>query len=220
MTVGTALLRMLPLAGRLVTGDALYCQETFCLDVLAAGGDDLVTVTANQPPVSAAIIERFASPPPGETFAQARQQGRHGERWARREVAASDALTRDLAWPGAGQVRCVVRTVRRTGKRTPQVRDRSTSLAGAALDGDAARLLRRRWGPWAIEHRLHDGRDVTCGEAASQIRRGAAPQLLAALRTTVIGLLRQAHATNLAAALRELAWSPGAALYLLGIRAQ
>jgi predicted transposase YbfD/YdcC len=219
LTAGTALLRLLPLTGRLVTGDALYCQHTFCRDVLAGGGDYLLTVKVNQPSLYAAIEELFAHPPPGETFAQARQQGWHGDRWERRALAASDALTSYLAWPGAQQVLCVVRTVRRKGKRTQQVRYGITSLAGDALDGDAARLLRRRRGHWAIENRLHYVRDVTFGEDASQIRRGAAPQVVAALRNTVIGLLRQAHATNLAAALRELAWSPGAALYLLGIRA-
>lgn len=60
-------------------------------------------------------------------------------------------------------------------------------------------------------------RDVTFGEDASRIRSGAAPQVLAALRNTVIGVLRLARADNLAATLRLLGWTPGAALSLLGI---
>ena len=43
------LLGMLPLGGRLLTGEALYCQRDFCRDVVAAGGDYLVTVKQNQP---------------------------------------------------------------------------------------------------------------------------------------------------------------------------
>lgn len=220
MSVGTALLGKVPLAGRLVTGDALYCQQDFCADVVAGGGDYLLTVKANQPALYAAIVELFATPPPGEHFATAVTQGRHGDRCERRRLAASGALTAYLAWPGAQQVFRVVRTVRRKGRLRQQVRYGITSLATGAADGDAASLLRRRRGHWCIENRLHWVRDETFGEDASQIRSGAAPQVMAALRNTVIGLLRLARADNLAAALRTLAWTPGAALYLLGIRPQ
>ena len=42
-----------------------------------------------------------------------------------------------------------------------------------------------------IENRLHYVRDVTLGEDASQVRTGAAPQVMAALRNVVLGLLRR-----------------------------
>ena len=211
------LLGQLPLAGRLVTGDALYCQRDFCADVLAAGGDYLITVKQNQPALYAAIVALFASPPPGEQFATAVQRDRHGDRFEVRRLAASGALSEYLAWPGGQQVVRVVRTVRRKGQLTQQVRYSITSLTALAADGDATSLLRRRRGHWAIENRLHWVRDETFGEDASRIRSGAAPQVMAALRNTVIGILRLARADNLAAALRLLAWTPGAALYLLGI---
>ncbi|HEV2132061.1 MAG TPA: ISAs1 family transposase, partial [Longimicrobiaceae bacterium] len=60
-------------------------------------------------------------------------------------------------------------------------------------------------------------RDVTFGEDASQIRTGSVPELLAALRTTTIGLLRAAGHTNLVAAGRYYAAPPWAALALLGV---
>jgi len=67
-----------------------------------------------------------------------------------------------------------------------------------------------------IEHRLHDGRDVTLGDDASQVRSASAPQALAALPNALLGLLRQHGSANIAAALRQFACSPGAALHLLG----
>jgi hypothetical protein len=70
---------------------------------------------------------------------------------------------------------------------------------------------------WGIEKRLHYVRDVTFGEDACQVRTGAAPQVLAALRNAVIGLLRDAGWSNIAAGLRYNAWRPGAALQLLGL---
>ena len=43
------------------------------------------------------------------------------------------------------------------------------------------------------------------------------PQVMAALRNTTLGLLRQTGATNIAAALRHYSYKPLEALALLGI---
>lgn len=62
-------------------------------------------------------------------------------------------------------------------------------------------------------------RDVTMQEDASQVRSGSAPEVMAALRNTVLGLLRQTGTTNIAAALRHYSYRPLEALSLLGIPA-
>lgn len=82
----------------------------------------------------------------------------------------------------------------------------------------APELLDHVRGHWGIEPRLQYGRDVTCGEDASQVRSGSAPQVMPALRTAVIGLLRQAGRTNMAEALRPNGWQQGEALRLLAIQ--
>lgn len=76
------------------------------------------------------------------------------------------------------------------------------------------RLIRQQW---HSETRRHDVREVTLGEDASQVRSAAAPEALAALRNALLGLLRHHGYGNIAAALRHFAWSPGAALCLLGL---
>ena len=68
-----------------------------------------------------------------------------------------------------------------------------------------------------IENRLHYVRDVTMKEDASQVGSGAAPQVMAALRNAVLGLLRQTGAANIASALRHYSYKPPATLALLGI---
>lgn len=72
-------------------------------------------------------------------------------------------------------------------------------------------------GHWHIENRSHGVRDVTFDEDRSQVRSGSLPQVLAALRNTVLGLMRQAGETNIAAACRRFAAQPWEALALLGI---
>jgi hypothetical protein len=134
-----------------------------------------------------------------------------------RELTATTALHGYLDWPGAHQVFRLNRRV--VTKRTGEVRAETvygvTSLG--PTQGTAAQLLRLVRQHWHIENRAHWVRDVTFREDASLVRSGSVPQVMAALRNTVIGLLRQTGARNLAAARRYYAANPGAALALLGI---
>src|SRR4051794_31224924 len=65
---------------------------------------------------------------------------------------------------------------------------------------------------WRIENSIHWVRDVTLGEDHSQIRTGAGPHVMAALRNTAINVSRLAGHTNIAAAQRHYSWTPDAAL--------
>ena len=62
-------------------------------------------------------------------------------------------------------------------------------------------------------------RDVVFGEDQSQVRTGSAPQLLAALRNLVIGMLRLGGVKNISAALRHYGWKPWETLALIGLPA-
>jgi len=214
LTVAPAVLEAVPLAGRLVTGDALYCQRQLCQQILDAGGDYLIVVKANQPALYDDIALLFAHPPPGEVFATASQAEQGHGRTEVRRLWASAALAGYLDWPGSEQVCKLERTVEQRGKHSVEERYLVTSLGRAAAG--AADLQGRR-GHWGIENRLHYVRDRTMGEDASQVRTGTAPQVLAAMRNTVIGLFRQRGEHNIASALRRTGWNPGAALTLLGI---
>lgn len=72
-------------------------------------------------------------------------------------------------------------------------------------------------GHWCIENRLHCVRDVGFAEDRSAARAGGVPQSLAALRNTVIGLLRAQGQTAVASARRALAHHADAAVSLLGL---
>jgi len=205
---------MLPLAGRVLTGDALYCQRQLCRQIREAYGHYLVIVKENQPKLYQDIELLFAQPPPGEVFPTAQKWDRgHGREEVRR-LWASTALREYLDWPGVRQVCKVERVTERKGKVSSEVRYAITSL-GESVGPD--RLLRLVRGHWSIENRLHYVRDVTLGEDMSQVRSGSAPEVMAALRNVVIGVLRAAGWTNIAAGLRDIAWQQGVALRLLGL---
>jgi predicted transposase YbfD/YdcC len=182
------------LAGRVVTGDALYCQHALCRQIRQAGGHFLFAVKANQPELAADVALLFDQPPPGEVFTVAHSHGRHGSRHEQRTLWASSALTAYLAeagWPQIQQVLRVERLVTEQGASgvtcMREVRDFVTSLG--TPQGSAADLLALVRSHWRIENTLHYVRDVTLGEDASAIRSGVAPRVLAALRNTVLGLL-------------------------------
>jgi predicted transposase YbfD/YdcC len=210
------------LAGRVVSGDALYCQKVVCRQIVQAGGAYLFAVKANQPDLLEDVALLFRAPPPGEDFATTTTSDKHGGRLERRQLRASAALAGYLqaaGWPSATLVLEVTTQVRwpqhpAKPART-QVRYFLTSLSAATPPAAVLRLVRRHW---HIENRLHYVRDVTLGEDACQVRSGRAPQGLAALRNAVVGLLHQHRVPNLAAMLRTNAWTgPAAVLRLLGL---
>jgi len=59
------LLEGLVLHGRLITGDAIFCQRDFCQQVIDAGGDYLVFVKDNQPTLLHDIQTAFTPPAEG-----------------------------------------------------------------------------------------------------------------------------------------------------------
>jgi predicted transposase YbfD/YdcC len=218
LSVAPQVLQCVPLRGRLVTGDALYCQRTLCQQIRQAHGHYLFVIKANQPELLAEVALLFEQPPPDERFATALSRRTRRDRSEVRTLTVSAALasyvSKELGWVGAQQVLRLESAVTTKGKTTRMVRYFVTSLAPRMAPRELLRLVREHW---HIENRLHYVRDVTLGEDASQVRSGAAPEVFAGLRNAILGLLRQHGWTNIAEALRHFAWSPGAALRFLGL---
>ena len=185
--------------------------------VVEQGGGYFWVVKDNQPTLRADIARLFAEPPWGEALATAGECGRHGDRWEERTLWTSTALNEYLDWPQVRQVCAVERKVTRKGATRKELAYAVTSLSPAQAGPQELRCLWR--GHWEIENRRHYVRDVTMKEDASQVRSGSAPQVMAALRNTALGLLRQTGATNIAAALRHYSYQPLEARALLGISA-
>ena len=131
-----------------------------------------------------------------------------------RAIWTSQILSGYTDWPHMAQVCRIERTVSRRSKSSRDVSYAVTSLS--PNKATARRLLKLSREHWGIENRLHWVRDVTFDEDRSQVRTEAAPQVLSAIRNTVIGLLRIAGNSNIAAALRRNAARPNIPLQLVG----
>jgi len=216
--VALELLRHVILEGRVVTMDALLTQRSIAQQIVDAGGDYVMMVKDNQPRLHEDITTVFAlAPVAGETRTVAETvDGGHG-RIEQRRLQTSDVLVGHSDWPGLAQVFQVERYVilKKTGEVREEVVAGVTSLPPAGAD--APRLLALIRGQWLIENQSHWVRDVTFDEDRSQVRCGNIPQVMATLRNTAIGLMRQAGYTNIAAACRRFAAQPALALKLIGI---
>lgn len=219
LTVAPTVLARLDWRGRVLTGDALFCQRHLCQQVLTAGGDYLLLVKQNQPTLYQDIALLFDPPgavrPPAlddRREARTRETG-HGRQAEERHLIASTDLTGYLDWPGVAQVIRIERTWWEKGQPKQQVRYGITSLPPGV--GTAARLLTLKRGHWQIENRLHRPKDVTWGEDASLVHMGAGPTVLAMLRDAALSLLHGAGYRTLAAQLRHFSQFPDQAVAVL-----
>ncbi len=208
-------LALLMLTGVVVTGDAMFTQHQIAHTLLDGGNDYLLAVKENQPTLHADLVTLFADA--DAPMQQAQETTLHSTRWEERWLRTSSELVGYSDWPGLAQALCMERRItdRRTGETSTEQAYAVTSLT--PHHASPAQLLTLWREHWHIENKLHYVRDVTFGEDASTVRTGAAPQVLAALRNTAIGLMRLAGATNIAAACRRYAAQPALALKAVGL---
>src|SRR5205807_1537447 len=210
--------------GKILTGDALYCQRCLCFELRRAGGDYLFIVKGNQPQLFEDIRLLFAqlSPPKRagegilqlpEQQAQTKNKG-HG-RVEIRSIRVSSQLKGYSDWPGLEQVFEIRRRWQSKGQWHEDVRYGVTSLP--ATFAIPERLLTLKRGHWTIENRLHYVKDVTMGEDRSTVHADNGPKIMAALRNTAISLLRRAGFSTIAARMRYNSGHPDATLQVLSL---
>jgi predicted transposase YbfD/YdcC len=212
--VARAVLPLLPLAGRVVTADALHTNSTTAQAILNQDADYLLMVKGNQPTLYAECAAYFADPSArvGRATTVDRRRGRTETRTLYATTHLNAHLRRYSAIPHIRQVACLLTTVEDRAGTHRDVRFLLTSLAPQCAA--PARVLALIRGHWSIESR-HFVRDVTFGEDRSPLRSGDAPQFMAAVRNLAHTLIRRTGATAIAAARRAFSYHPTRALALL-----
>lgn len=124
-------------------------------------------------------------------------------------------LTAGQDWKGLKQGFKITRERTVKGVTTVEVVHGITSLSPERAN--ATTLLGLLRDHWRIENQLHYVRDVTLGEDACRVRKGTAPQVLAALRNAVIHLLAGVPANSYHEAIEQLQIQPDQARGLIGI---
>ncbi len=224
LAVASRLIHLIDWKGKVLTGDALYCQRCLCAALRRAGGDYLFLVKGNQPHLLEDVRLLFAPlvPPTraGEGLLRLPEQQAHTMEKAHgrvdiRSIRVSSELKGYSDWPGLEQVFEIRRCSQSKGVWKEAVRYGVTSLP--AMIAIPERLLTLKRGHWTIENGLHYVKDVTMGEDKSTVHADNGPKIMAALRNTALSLLRRAGFSTIAARLRYNSTHPQAALAVLSL---
>jgi predicted transposase YbfD/YdcC len=201
------------LTGVVVTADALHCQRDHVTYLAERGAHWILTVKGNQPHLHAQLANL-----PWRAVPDADRTSDRGH--GRREIRSVKILSiaTGIDFPNAAQAL----QIRRRRRRLDQPKRFTTETVYAITDlrvhqAKPAHLAGWARGRWSIENKIHWVRDVTYDEDRSQIRTGAGPHVMAALRNAAIGVLRLSGVTNIAAANRHHARDSHRSLALLGI---
>lgn len=184
------LLELLVLTGALVTIDALGCQKDIAAQIVAQGGDYLLSVKENQPTLLRDIQELIGRALETETIRQEtvetidRGHGRV-ERRTCTVVFDVEAMPSQEAWTKLTVVGMCTNERTVGGETTSETRyfiGSRRAGAGFYLEG-----LRSHWG---IENNLHWQLDVTFGENDSHIRERTAAANFAVLRRIALNVIK------------------------------
>jgi len=199
-----------PLAGHVLTGDALHTQDDFgVLSREELGAHFLLAVKKNRKNLLAALAGLCWA---GAARHVTGDKG-HGREETRSHLVMDAPEEIKALFPHVEQVAKVhrVRTVRywkgdgRTWRLVTKTARETVYLITSLTSREAgpehiAAYIRAHWG---IENQVHWVRDATLREDDSKVRAGNSPRNLATLRNLLTGLCRQLGLDGIAAAIRE-----------------
>ena len=220
------LLRILDLAGAIVTIDAMGCQKDIAAQIHAAGGDYVLALKENHPTLYADVCQHFVegldNDFAGEThrYHQAEEIG-HGRRESRHYHVVpvpEDLRQRHPDWEGWRSLGMVF-SERQVGdgEVTAETRFFLSSLAPKVKT--FARAVRGHWG---IENAVHWVLDVSFREDDSRLRKDHGPENLALVRRMAAGLLQQETTAKggVACKRKHAGWNEDYLLQVLGATLQ
>jgi predicted transposase YbfD/YdcC len=186
------LLRVLDLAGAIVTIDAAGCQHGIAGQIRDQGGEYLLAVKGNQPTLLAAVEKVFSDACAvdfaGVAFDQhAAVETGHGRAEERYVTVIANPTGLPPEWPDVAAVVQVNREREVAGENATTTHYYVSSHTGSAKAFGA--LVRGHWG---IENGLHWVLDVVFREDDSRTRSGHAGANLAMVRKVALALLKRA----------------------------
>lgn len=206
ITAIPALLKLLDIAGCVITIDAMGCQKAIARQIVAQKADYVLALKGNQTQLHADVKLFFEEARQQDFYCkderrriayryQETMEKDHGRMETRRCWVVSGAhldwLTQKSEWAGLSSIGAV-ECERRVGEKITA----ETRYFISSLGGDVRRFAQAVRAHWGIENRLHWVLDVAFGEDDCGIWQDHAPENLATLRRMALNLLRQDTTTK------------------------
>jgi predicted transposase YbfD/YdcC len=233
ITAVPELLRVLELAGCIVTVDAMGCQKKIAREIIEADADYVLALKGNQETVHAevksfldtALEDKQKKRPKGAVITKAAAdlqqletiEKDHGRLETRRYYQSADLdwFADRAKWEGLRSVGMVEAVREVDGKTTIERRYYLSSLGL-----DVATFARAVRGHWGVENKLHWVMDVCFREDQSRVRTGYAAENLASLRRLALNLLKRERTKKRGIRGKQLnaSWDHAYLLRLLGVQ--
>lgn len=233
ITAVPELLRVLELAGCIVTVDAMGCQKKIAKEIIEADADYVLALKGNQETVhtevksflDVTLEEKQRKRPSGAVLPKAAAQLQeletvekdHGRLEIRRYYQSAELgwFADQAKWEGLRSVGMVEALREVDGKTTVERRYYLSSLAL-----DVATFARAVRGHWGVENKLHWVMDVCFHEDQSRVRTGYAAENLASLRRLALNLLKRERTKKRGIRGKQLnaSWDHNYLLRLLGVQ--
>lgn len=183
------LIELLDLEGRIVTIDAMGAQREICSQIIAQGGDYVISLKGNQGTLHQDVSDYFADPKLVSASESSEENDKgHGRIEQRIAFSTGDIswLQKDHEWPGLKSIGVVRSAVEKGDKKYDEQRFYISSLpSNAKLLNQAARAH------WGIENQLHWRLDVVFNEDGACIRNDNAAENIDILRKWALNALQQ-----------------------------
>ncbi len=232
ITAVPELLRVLELAGCIVTMDAMGCQKKIAREIIEADADYVLALKGNHETVhqevqsflDETLVEKKKERPPGAALPKAAAalqewetvEKDHGRLETRRYYQSDqlDWFADQAKWEGLRSVGMIEATREVQGKVSVERRYYLSSLSLHAQT--FARAVRSHW---CIENKVHWAMDVSFGEDQSRARAGYAAENLATLRRLALNLLKRERTKKRGIRGKQLnaSWHHPYLLRLLGV---
>jgi predicted transposase YbfD/YdcC len=217
LVIAPKLLEQIPVAGHMITADALHTQKVFCQQITQKQGGYCFTVKGNQQKLEEDIKLFFHDLPFKAQVETGSKHTRAKGKLTTYTITVSQDLNDYLTWPGLTHIWQLTREVThiKTGKVTLEI---VVGIARLLKEEKAAeQIIDLVQGHWSIENRLHRQRDVIFLEDRSTIRTNNAPQVMAALKNLVISIYHRAGVRYFPTAFRRFLAVPDELFALLGL---
>jgi predicted transposase YbfD/YdcC len=210
------LLKILDIAGCLITTDAMGCQSDIAADIVNRGGDYLLAVKGNQGLLYRDIKACFARLPDDPILtslhvSQTTENTGHGRIEKRVCDVLSGAYVIDQLrhknnWCGLNTIVRVTAT--RTSQKTGEVTEASRYYICSLEHPTAERIQRAVRQHWGVENGLHWSLDMALREDESRIRTDHAPANMAVVRHIALNLVRldKTRKVGVKASLKKAGW--------------